>query len=175
LNFINKTKLKIAKAETLSAKQKQCILKLWNNEYPEQLQFHDLSAMESYLSGLSGQCHYFATDNANKITGWGFTFNRENKKWFAIIIDGSRQKTGIGSSLLNTIKQNERVLNGWVVDHDNYVKHDQAHYISPLTFYLKNDFKICSSERLETDKLTAIKITWEAPKTSEADRRSFHT
>lgn len=33
-------------------------------------------------------------------------------------------------------------------------------YISPLEFYLNNGFEILEKERLESSKITAIKIEW---------------
>ncbi|MFT4741942.1 MAG: hypothetical protein ACI9L9_002739, partial [Marivirga sp.] len=51
--------------------------------------------------------------------------------------------------------------NGWVIDHSNERKSNGRLYISPLNFYLKNGFKKLSRNRLELDKISAVKIKWE--------------
>jgi hypothetical protein len=68
---------------------------------------------------------------------------------------------GKGTLLLNKLKENEHKLCGWVVDHDNDRKQDGEPYKSPLKFYQKNGFAICSDVRLETEKRSAVKIIWE--------------
>jgi len=51
-------------------------------------------------------------------------------------------------------------LNGWVVDGERYIKSNGEKYLSPLEFYKKNDFEILVGERLETEKISAVKIKW---------------
>lgn len=70
------------------------------------------------------------------------------------------QKKGFGSQILNQIKQNENNLSGWVIDHNNDFKRNGNSYNSPLNFYLKNDFAVVDQCRLSTDKIDAVKITW---------------
>jgi GNAT superfamily N-acetyltransferase len=149
------------KVETdLDNNQLKQLLQLWNKEYPEQLVYQELSEFRSYLAGLTNVMHFLLADDHGLIKAWAFTFTREAERWFAIIVDSSVQYQGYGTSLLNTLKTKEQILYGWVTDHNRYVKKDQTNYRSPLDFYLKNNFTICDHIRLETDKLSAVKIQW---------------
>lgn len=152
--------MKIIVTNNPSAPQKAAIYYLWNNEYPRQLAFHHYDELEGYLTTLSDQHHYFVADNAGRICGWAVVFERENERWFAIIIDGAWHRKGVGAKLLAALKETETELNGWVTDHDRYTRQDGTAYPSPLTFYCKNGFVVCAETRLETEKLNAVKIRW---------------
>jgi hypothetical protein len=144
----------------LNNEQLKQIMTLWNKEYPEQLAYQELSEFRSYLAGLVNTTHYLLTDDHELIKAWAFTFTREAERWFAIILDSDVQYQGHGTGLLNTLKSKEETLCGWVTDHNRYVKRDQTIYRSPLDFYLKNNFTIYNEIRLETNKLSAVKIQW---------------
>jgi GNAT superfamily N-acetyltransferase len=144
----------------LTQARKESIFGLWNAEYPHQLCFQALASLDDYLSNLNDQSHYFALDKNNKIQGWAFVFERENEKWFAMIVNRSLQGKGIGTSLLHSLKENEPILNGWVIDNTIYERADGSSYPSPLQFYLENDFTVLPEIRLETPELSAVKITW---------------
>jgi hypothetical protein len=152
--------MKLRTFRLLNDNQQAQLMQLWNKEYPEQLAYHELSEFRSYLTGLVNVTHFLLTDNDDLIKAWAFTFTREAEKWFAIILDSSVQYQRYGTSLLNILKAKEQILNGWVTDHNRYVKKDQTNYRSPLDFYLKNNFTICDQIRLETNKLSAVKIQW---------------
>ena len=99
--------------------------------------------------------------DANKeIKGWYFDFIRNNEKWFAIILDSKIQGKGYGTKLLELAKQKENVLNGWVIDHNRDKKKNGASYISPMNFYLKSGFEKLAKNRLESEKISAVKIIW---------------
>jgi len=149
----------ITTTHTPTPAQKQSIYHLWNNEYPAQLAYADITGIDQYLLNLNNQRHYFVADNDN-VVGWAFTFEREAEKWFAIIVDSTTQRKGVGTMLMDALKEQEPILNGWVTDHDRYKLLNGAPYPSPLSFYLKNGFEVCGDVRLETDKLSAIKIRW---------------
>ncbi len=138
------------------------IFRLWNNEYPAQLGFADMAALDVYLNNLGNPIHYFATNDNNSIIGWAFTFEREGETWFAIIVDSTMQGKGVGSQLLHSLKANTSLLNGWVTDHYRYSKQNGQPYLSPFQFYLKNGFTVCHEIRLEIPVLSAVKITWQA-------------
>ena len=61
------------------------------------------------------------------------------------------QKRGLGTKLLELLKEKENILNGWVIDHANYIKQNGEPYPSPLEFYIKNDFNVHSDIRLEIE------------------------
>ena len=152
--------MKFSKTIALSKSSKTQILELWNNEFPEKLNYQTLADLDNYLSNLDDQSHILMKDNRQKIKGWYFDFIRDNERWFAIILDSKMSGKGFGTQLLNLGKEKEAVLNGWVIDHDNDKKRNGDTYTSPLNFYLKNGFELLANNRLELDKLSAVKIRW---------------
>ncbi|MFD1629813.1 GNAT family N-acetyltransferase [Pseudopedobacter beijingensis] len=152
--------MKITKYTELNNKQKERILELWNNEYPEKLAYNSVSDFENYLNKLTEQNHYFLLDKSEEINGWATTFIRENEKWFAIIVSEKLHGKGFGTKILNELKNNENTLNGWVIDHDSDKKLNGNFYQSPLKFYLKNEFEMLSETRLELEIMSAVKIKW---------------
>ena len=146
---------------TLSTSEKLKVLELWNQEYPEKLSYENLEKFNEYLSELSNLSHMLLIDSNEKIKGWYFDFIRENERWFAIILEDSIHGKGLGSKVLKLAKQKENVLNGWVIDHNNAKRKNGTTYNSPLNFYIKNSFKIVPQKRLESTKISAVKIRWE--------------
>jgi GNAT superfamily N-acetyltransferase len=152
--------MKVIYSPWLNDEQKSAVLKLWNQEYPDQLQYKTRDDLDSYLSHLQDAAHFLYTGSSNEVLGWAFKFSRESARWFAVILDSSIHKKGIGTLLLNKLKDQETELHGWVVDHDSYLKSDAQVYFSPLAFYLKNEFKVIEGVRLESPLLSAAKIIW---------------
>lgn len=139
--------------------QRESIFKLWNNEYPRNLQYKSISEFDEYLNGLLDVKHYLLIEG-KILVGWAATFERNEEKWFAVIIDSSIQRNGYGTALLNEIKKEERSLVGWVIDYKGNVKANGEEYRSPLAFYIKNKFKILENNRTEFDEISAVKIEW---------------
>lgn len=152
--------MKIIETQVLSLEQKDSLMQLWNKEYPAKLNLKTIKDFELYLNGLSETKHYLLLDDLDEIQGWTFTFLREDENWFAIILNSKIHGKGVGSFLMNEIKKNNTSLNGWVIDQENEIKHNATFYKSPLQFYIKNDFIICSEIRIENEKLSAVKINW---------------
>ncbi|MCD6010341.1 MAG: hypothetical protein K0Q79_203 [Flavipsychrobacter sp.] len=144
----------------LTSEQKRSILDLWNREYPEQIRYATLTEFDTYLDNLKEKKHYLLAGNNGEVQGWGFQFMRDMEQWFAIIVDSKVQRRGYGTLFLDEMKKNNTVLNGWVADHNNYRKQDGSVYISPLHFYIKNGFSVKHDIRIETEKLSAVKIVW---------------
>lgn len=153
--------MNILHTNRLTAEQKLSVSLLWNQEYPQQIMMETLVDFESYFSEFIHEDHYLYADD--EILGWAFKFTRNKERWFAVILDSSIQHKGIGTLLLNKLKDGERELNGWVVDHNNYKKANCETYLSPLAFYIKNEFKVLEDIRLRTKKLSGVKIKWEKP------------
>jgi len=147
----------ILETSALTQSQTMAALSLWNQEYPESLHY-ELTDFEKYLNALTDTKHYLLLIDQD-IKGWAFTFTRDGQKWFAIILGHSIQMQGYGTQLLYKLKEKEPVLNGWVIDHDNAIKSNKEKYKSPLNFYIKNKFE-ATTLRLETEKLSAVKISW---------------
>lgn len=152
----------IIKTEKLTENRKLQILTLWNNEYPEKLNYKSLAAFESYLENLVDPSHLLIIDTDKNLKGWYIDFIREEEKWFAIIIDSTLHGKGYGTRLLTLAKEKERELNGWVIDRNEGKKRNGDVYKSPLAFYLKNGFQRIPEIRLELEVLSAVKIHWSA-------------
>ena len=152
VNFIPTTQLSDA--------HKNEVLTLWNQEYPEKLNYQTFLDFDNYLAKLTEQSHILIINESQAVKGWYFSFNRDNKRWFALLIDTSLHGQGFGTQLLNLAKEKEATLNGWVIDHNRDKKRNGESYTSPLNFYLKNGFKILSNNRLELDKISAVQIKW---------------
>lgn len=136
------------------------MLELWNNEYPEKLSYNTLIEFDYYLQSLNSPKHFLLTNSKDLILGWAITFNRDNEKWFAIILSETIKGKGLGKKILDNLKQLEVILNGWVIDHNNDKKKNGQPYFSPLKFYEKCGFEIQPNNRLELDKISAVKIKW---------------
>lgn len=148
------------KTNILTKNQKEQIIDLWNNEYPEKLKHQSLESFDIYLRNLNEQSHILLIDNKQRVNGWYFDFIRENEKWFAMILNSELQGKGFGTKLLNEAKRKENELNGWVIDHNYDIKQNGEFYQSPIKFYEKNEFKIINGIRLELDMISAVKIKW---------------
>lgn len=158
--MIENDHLRIIETTDLDEKTKSRLLDLWNSEYPEKLSYRDLAAFNEYLKGLNEARHLLVMDNENIIGGWAFSFDRAGERWFAIILSENFQGRGVGRKILEQLKQTESEFNGWVIDHNSDKKTNGSVYNSPLGFYQKCDFEIMKTERLELDKISAVKIKW---------------
>ena len=155
--------MKITQTAKLSTEEKSQVLTLWNSQYPVKLAYHSLADFDVYLQTLTDLTYYLWTDNESNILGWASTFTRDNEKWFAIILTETLQGKGFGRKMLDELKQHESVLNGWVIDHDNDIKKNGEFYKLPLIFYVKCDFNILADQRIELEKISAVKIKWTKP------------
>lgn len=152
--------MKITNTHQLNQEQKEQILQLWNNEYPEKLAYKSIDGFENYLEKLNEVNHFLLMNDDEKIQGWAITFEREGDTWFAIILSENLHGKGWGTKVLNELKQNKKALNGWVIDHSDDKKRNGSFYKSPLEFYLKNGFEVLSDTRLELEIMSAVKIKW---------------
>lgn len=158
--MINKDNLRIIKTTVLDEQEKIQLFDLWNSEYPEKLSYRDLIEFNEYLQKLNGFAHLLLIVEKNTIEGWAFSFDRDNERWFAIILSEKIQGQGLGRKMLDKLKKSENHLSGWVIEHNNDKKTNGESYYSPLGFYQKCDFEILKKERLELDKISAVKIKW---------------
>lgn len=129
---------------------------LWNEEYPMNLR----GRFGLLLKGIERFDHHLLIEN-EMLLGWAVDFDRENETWFSIIVDSKYKRNGFGNLLINSLKSNNQNLCGWVIDHNHDKKSNGDTYISPLPFYLKNNFEIISDTRLETEIISAVKIKWQ--------------
>jgi GNAT superfamily N-acetyltransferase len=153
--------MKIIRTTLLTLDQKQLLFELWNSEYPEKIGYTKLSEFENYLDGLLEIMQFLIYDDLNQLLGWAYTFVRADDDWFGIIVNSKIQGKGFGTLLLDELKKNKLVLNGWVIDHQNDLKQNKEPYFSPLDFYTKNGFLVHQNNRIENEKISAVKIRWE--------------
>nr|WP_315200448.1 hypothetical protein [uncultured Flavobacterium sp.] len=153
--------MKIIQTKVLTLEQKIRLFELWNLEYPERIGYNELSEFQDYLDQFSNVKYYLLVDGLKQLQGWAFTFMREEEDWFGIIIDSKMQGKRFGTILLDELKKNNAVLNGWVIDNQNDIKRNKESYLSPLGFYSKSGFVVNKNIRLENDKISAVKIRWE--------------
>ncbi len=104
-------------------------------------------------------------DKRGNILGWAFSFGRDNERWFAIILSDVIQRKGLGRILIDKLKSPEDEMNGWVIDEHSTKKANKQNYLSPLDFYRKCGFSILANQRLENEKISAVKIKWTRNKT----------
>lgn len=155
--------MRIEKTSQLSTAEKEAVIEIWNNEYPLSLSYTAISGFDHYLDKLEDKTHFLLLDDEENIRGWSVCFNRDGGRWFALIIHHSIQGKGYGALLLDKLKEEEPILNGWVMDSDNEPKQNGEMYRSPLHFYLKNNFILYPEERLKTETMSAVKIQWVKP------------
>lgn len=153
--------MKLCETRELNQDQVEALHQLWNNEYPERLKHASAEEFGNYLNALENKYHLLLINGQAKIQGWCFSFERDGAPWFAIIVSSQSQGQGYGQQLLNTLKKKHSCLYGWVIDHAQDKKVNGQPYPSPLPFYLKNGFKTEPALRLETEKISAVKITWQ--------------
>lgn len=151
---------KIIQTSELNKQAKQQVFELWNNEYPINLSYKNLTEFDNYLQNLTKLKHFLLTIDTDLILGWALTFDRDSEKWFAIILSEKIKGKGYGRKMVDELKQVEPILNGWVIDHNNDKKINGLTYVSPLKFYEKCGFEIQTDNRLELDKISAVKIKW---------------
>lgn len=152
--------MEFIKTSKLSNLQIQEIYDLWNNEYPQNLNYLNITDFEDYLKNLNQKSHLLLVNEKHNIVGWYVDFIRENEKWFVLIVHAEYQGKGLGRKILNIAKEKEIELNAWVIDHSKEKKKTGNFYNSPLDFYIKNGFEIMPKIRLELKKISAVKISW---------------
>lgn len=153
--------MKILVQKSLSAKQAEAAFRLWNNEYPEKLRYDKIEDFDEYLNKLDAKTHFLLIDEQEIIVGWSATFWRDSERWFAIILNSDIHGKSHGTSMLNEIKRHENQLAGWVIDKEVMLRANGTKYKSPLQFYIKNGFSVLSEHRIESEKISAVKIRWQ--------------
>lgn len=152
--------MKIIKQSELSPTQKVRIVEMWNAEYPASISYSDISGFDDYLNNLGNKKHFLLIDSDDEIVGWALLFDRNNARWFAIILDESVQGKGFGIKLIEALKAAENNFFGWVIDNDDNIKANGKYYKSPLGFYRKIGFKVYEDEKLIKQNISGIKIEW---------------
>lgn len=148
--------MQLVKTTILTPEQFKQVDELWNTEYPKNLE----GRFGQLLDGSKRWQHCLILDEKSKIMAWALDFERDDATWFAIIVNSNHQRKGYGKILLNNLKADFDILNGWLIDHNKDKKEDGSYYQSPIQFYKKNGFEILSDQRIEADIISAVKIRW---------------
>jgi GNAT superfamily N-acetyltransferase len=112
----------IIKTPELSITQKEAVIKLWNREYPRSVMHETTASFDDYLHKRKDKTHFLLADDLQSIVGWAVLFERDNGRWFALLVDTVVQGKGYGTALLTKLKENERILHGWAVDANDVPK-----------------------------------------------------
>lgn len=152
--------MRFFKTTKLTLRQKQELLQLWNNEYPQTLQYNNLSEFDEYLNKLKDPRHILLLDEHDNIKGWYSDFIRDNDKWFLAILNTESQGQKFGTEFIKMGKEMNEELNGWIINSNQYLKKNGQFYKSPIDFYRKQGFEILEDITLKTEQLNAIKIKW---------------
>jgi len=161
LILIKRPGVKILVQSSLNPEQIEAAFRLWNNEYPEKLRYDKIEDFNEYLNKLDAKTHFLLIDEQEIIVGWSATFLRDNERWFAIILNSDIHGKNYGTSMLNEIKRHENKLAGWVIDKEGALRADGSKYKSPLQFYIKNGFNVLARDRIESERISAVKILWQ--------------
>jgi GNAT superfamily N-acetyltransferase len=148
------------KTSSLTPPQKEEIFKLWNSVSPAHISHDTVESLDKYLGTLDNVVYTLTLNDSNRIVGWFADFDRENGRWFAMLLDKSIHGKGVGSQLLTQLKTRFNQVSGWVIDHNDDFRLDGKSYISPVNFYLKNGFELTSDTRLEVGQLSCVKMSW---------------
>jgi len=148
--------IKIETTKKLNAQQAEQVSRLWNQEFPLKLS----NRFEILLEGVSNYTHYLVKIEQEKISGWAVVFEKENERRFSVIVEEKYQCRGLGSALIESLKEVYDEFYGWVIDHNTDKKANNSFYQSPLPFYIKNGFEVLPHIRIDNEMLNAVKIKW---------------
>lgn len=148
------------KRRKLKREHRLRLFELWNSEFPVNMIYRQPEDFERYLHKLTNPTHYLVSLSDNTIVAWGYSFERQGETWFGLLVNPLFQRKGHGSKLLGILKQENAQLNGWVIDHRADVKLNGKSYLSPLSFYLKNQFSPIPDIRLESELISAVRMHW---------------
>jgi len=145
----------ILETKNLSLNQASQINQLWNSEFPVKL----IDRFPKLLEGVEDYKHFIIQDN-DIVLAWAVQFFKDGETRFSIIVHPQHAGKGLGTLLLDKLKNELDVFYGWVVDHDNDKKLNGEMYRSPLSFYTKRGLTVMAENRIDTEMLSAVKVKW---------------
>lgn len=150
--------MRITKTKILSQLQTEQINALWDIEFPEKLN----GRYPLLLEEATSFDHYIIEDDAQKIIAWAVIFEKDQQIRFSLIVAANQQRKGLGGLLIERLKSDNQEFYGWVIDHNDDLKTNGEHYLSPLPFYLKHGFEILNDQRIDSPMIKAVLIKWAA-------------
>lgn len=148
----------ITKTKVLSRLHFDQINQLWNEEYPLKLK----DRFPILLDGVSNYNHFVIENENGDAIAWAVDFEKEEQIRFSIIVASKYKGKGLGSALINRLKEEHAAFYGWVIDHNEDIKANGENYSSPLPFYFKHGFQIVPEKRIDTEMIRAVLIQWQA-------------
>lgn len=146
----------IYRSTQLNDQQKAQIHRLWNEEYPINLN----GRFSILLNETNNHRHFHIQNKENEIIAWSVLFENDGQERFSIIVSSKSKGLGYGKLLLDEMKKAVPEFNGWVIDHENDLLISGEKYRSPIDFYIKNGFEVLHEERLETPIISCVKVKW---------------
>lgn len=146
----------ITKTKILSQIQNEQINALWDSEFPKKLN----GRYPLLLKDATSFDHYIIEDDAQKIIAWGGVFEKDQQIRFSLIVAANQQRNGLGGLLIERLKTDYQEFYGWVIDHNDDLKTNGEHYLSPLPFYHKHGFEILNDQRIDSPMIKAVLIKW---------------
>ena len=143
---------------TLSQKEKEKIVSVWNQEYPRELAYSSVHDYDAYLSKIEILNHYLIKKEG-VIVAMASVFIREEDTWFSILINGKHQRRGLGRQLMNQLMCDYDRLNGWMVDQEGSTLATGKAYSIPASFYQKLGFVKLS--KVNEKPVRCIHIQWD--------------
>lgn len=148
--------MRITKTKILSQLQTEQINALWDNEFPAKLN----GRFPLLLNDATSFDHYIIEDDAQNIKAWAVIFEKDQQIRFSLIVAENQQRNGLGGLLIERLKTDYQEFYGWVIDHNDDLKTNGEHYLSPLPFYLKHGFEILNDQRIDSPMIKAVLIKW---------------
>ncbi len=151
---------RIVEQSSLTRHQIERLFEIWNAVYPVEFQYGTIDELIIYLPKMTKPRHYVAYDQNDRMVGWLVTLERNDTRWFIVLVDKTHQKVGLGSALLNNAKLEGCDLSGWVVLNETYKTQDGSPYQSPAAFYAKAGFEVDRSDSVTARGLTSYRVHW---------------
>jgi GNAT superfamily N-acetyltransferase len=151
--------MEIEISKTISNSDQSKIYHIWNVVYPTQVAFIKKNDFEAYLEKAGYKTHYIIRGNNYSVSGWLMTFNRDDERYFVLLVNENMQGNGIGTALINEMKKIENKIAGWIVESDSYFKSDGSLYHSPMSFYKNLGFTMTNEINNKND-FSTTKIIW---------------
>lgn len=146
--------MEVIKTKDLTAIQFKQINQLWDEEFPLNLK----GRFRILLEGVEKYTHYLVVNQFGNIIAWAVAFEKDSEMRFSLIVGINQQRKGLGSILIECLKEDLDDFYGWVIDHNNDNKENGEIYQSPLHFYKKHGFEVLNYVRIDTEILQAVKI-----------------
>jgi len=118
----------------------------WNALFPKAVAVADLKTLQAIISPAPIK-HYTIRNAKQELLAWLAVYPRYDVNWFSLLVSEGAQGQGIGRRLLKKSIDDFKNLYGWAVDVAGQSRFDGSAYHSPLKFYERLGFAICSGIR----------------------------